>query len=101
MIGDAPVCSLQPLISIDDFRESFTGNGPPPLVEGYTSIDAVNPSLHNDDIGFTWDSDNQAIVVTVNSTDVSKIVAADSRGYSIYTLKEGPWGAPWNNGESC
>ncbi len=87
IIGDAPICSLIPLLSLVDFKTSYKGKGAPPLVDGYISIDAVLPDMSNERIGVIWDSKESCVDVTIDSKPVSRIEKGNKSGFSIFIIK--------------
>ncbi len=96
VIGDAPVCSLVPLVSLGDFNRTYRRGAVPPLVEGYFDRNGVIPELDGSRIGFVWDED-RSVTVTLDRRPVSRISSGVRKGVCVFVIKDGPWGGIWSD----
>jgi len=91
VIGDAPVCSLVPLISLTEFKRTYRRGSVPPLVDGYFDRQGVIPDLDGSRIAFVWDADG-SVTVTLDDRPVSRISSKARKGSCVFVTKDGPWG---------
>ena len=91
VIGDAPVCSLVPLISLTDFKRTYRRGSVPPLVDGYFDQQGVIPDLHGGRVAFVWDVGG-SVTVTLDGQPVSRISSGTRKGTCVFVIKDGPWG---------
>ena len=97
ILCDAPIFSHVRLISIDEFKKCYSGDGAPPLVDKFTSKEAVVVEVNSDDVDIIWGLNEEYVEVLFNRKSISRILVFEKRGMSIFTLKEGPWGFPWSD----
>jgi hypothetical protein len=97
VIGDAPLCSLVDLMTLTMFNETYQRGETPPLVEEYSTDNAVLKDITNERISINRSKDNQSVVALIDNAPFSMILKNEKKGYSQATLKEGPWGNPWDN----
>jgi len=95
ILCDAPICSRIRLTLPDEFRKSYSGKGAPPLVETFTSKNAVVTNVSLQSIDIHWGHNEEHVDVLLDSKPISRIIVTEKKGLSIFTLKEGPWGGPW------
>jgi hypothetical protein len=96
VISDAPVCSLSPLLTLKEFKEQYSGDGSPPLVEEYFAAGSVISDLQNGRIRIAWRENTPEVFI--DQSIVSKIEKEERRGYSIFLKQECPWGHPLTRG---
>ncbi|WP_309399837.1 hypothetical protein [Cerasicoccus maritimus] len=92
ILSDVPVCSLTPLLTVKEFKEKYSGDGAPPLVEGYFLQDCVYPKLENERIEIEWST--EGLDVLVDQQVVSRIEFGKKRGFSSFLTQDCPWGSP-------
>ncbi len=101
VLGAFPVCSVSELLTYEQFKESYRGEGAPPLVREFTSQEAVIPEIKNERIEIEWDDSNGCVLVKIDCKPVSKLGYKDSRGSSVFITREGFRGSPWSNEKLC
>ncbi len=97
VIGDAPVCSLVPLISLAEFKQKYQRGDTPPFVKEHSTNRAVIADISNDRIDVRWSEDGRSVVAFIDEEPFAMIVVGQKKGISKAISLNGPWGNPWNN----
>ena len=97
VIADVPVCSLDELMTLSRFNETSQRGDTSQLVNEFSTDKAVIKDITNEKISIKWGKDNQSVAVSIDNAPFSMILKNEKYGYSKATLKEGPWGNPWDS----
>ena len=95
--GDAPICSLDRLVSVADFKKNFKRGDTPPLVEEYSTSKALITDMSEDRINIIWSQDDRSVAVFIDNKPFAMIVNGQNRGFSKALSSQGPWGNPWDD----
>ena len=95
VIGDAPLCSIVPLIFLADFKKQYQRGKTPPLVKEYSTTRALIVDISIDRIDVRWSKDGRSVVAFVDEEPFSMIIVGQKQGFSKATSMKGPWGNPW------
>jgi len=108
VIGDAPLCTQTPPITLTAFNERYTRGETPPLVVEYSTRRAVKSDLGAEHISIRWSEDGKSVAALIDDEPFAMILSGEKMGYSKAIAKSGPWGKPWNDdlfatgiGEPC
>jgi len=96
VIADSPLCSLVQPMTLAQFKKTHKRGDAPPLVEEYSTGQALVPDLTSASIILRWGKDGISVVAFLEGEPFSMIVAGEKNGYSRALSKEGPWGHPWD-----
>lgn len=97
VVSDAPVCSLTEIIDLNEFKKTYQKGETPPLVKEYCTEKALIQNLTNDRLSITWSADNTSVVTLIDNEPFAMILNSEKEGYSKATVKDGPWGKPWDD----
>ncbi len=95
VISDSPICSLVPTISLAEFQKNYKRGDTPPLVEEYSTEQAVVADLTG--LVLKWAEDQISAVALLKVEPRTLLVAHERKGYSkAVRMDTRPWGHPWD-----
>ncbi len=97
VVGDAPVCSFVPPVSVGEFKQQYRRGDTPPLVKEFSTNRAVVADIETDRIVLRWSRDGCSVVALIDGEPFVMIIAGQKKGLSKAISRSGPWANPWDD----